>query len=111
MDKVKSLSATGSLLNHPPAEARCQARPGPSLWAVLYEILNESGFGGWADEKVEMAREAALYVLLDEPGQYATEFNQSHLLLSRKISHSQHLTISFHVFRLTTVTDEPIISM
>lgn len=93
------------------AEARFQARPGPSLWAVLYEILNESGFGGWADEKVELAREAAPHVLLDRPGQNATEFNQRPLSLSRKLSHPQHLTIPLHVFRLTTVTDEPIISM
>jgi len=28
------------------------------LQTLPHEGLNESGFGGWADEKVEMAREA-----------------------------------------------------
>ncbi len=56
------------LPNHPPAEARCQARTGPSPWAVRYEILDESGFGDWADEKVEPARETASHVLLGRLG-------------------------------------------
>jgi len=41
----------------------------------------ESGFGGWADEKVEMAREAFP-------------------LLSQKKSHPQHLTIPQIKFRM-----------
>jgi len=36
-------------------------------WPVHYETIDEPGFGGWADEKIEPAREAAPNVLIGEP--------------------------------------------
>jgi hypothetical protein len=45
----------------------------PPSRSQMYDRL-ESGFGGWADEKIEIAREAVL-------------------LTTRKKSHPQHLTI------------------
>ena len=72
VDKVQSSSARCFLLHHPPAEARCEAGQGS------YESLDESGFGGWADEKIKTVREAVS-------------------LLSQKKFHPQHLTISLYL--------------
>jgi hypothetical protein len=49
--------------------------------ALLVSSNSESGFGGWADEKIKTAREAAPH-------------------LGRKESHPQHLTISPFTFLL-----------
>jgi len=67
VSKARSPSATYFLPHHPPAEARCQASPGLLPWPVHYETIDEPGFGGWADEKIEPAREAAPTVLIGEP--------------------------------------------
>ncbi len=55
VDKMESPPASCFIHHHPPAEARYQASPG----SLGYKIIDESGFGGWADEKIELAREAA----------------------------------------------------
>jgi len=68
---MESPPASCFIHHHPPAEARYQASPG----SLGYKIIDESGFGGWADEKIESVREAAPNVE------------------SKKI-HPQHLTIS-----------------
>jgi hypothetical protein len=59
MSKVESPLARGFVCHHPPAQARYEASVVRWLQTLPHEGLNESGFGGWADEKVEMAREAA----------------------------------------------------
>jgi len=51
------------LMSSPPSRSQIDVKP-------------ESGFGGWADEKIKTAREAAPH-------------------LGRKKSHPQHLTISY----------------
>jgi hypothetical protein len=51
------------------------------------EVKLESGFGGWADEKIKTAREAVLH-------------------LGRKKSHPQHLTIALPE-RLRTSNHSP----
>jgi hypothetical protein len=71
VDKMESPPASCFIHHPPPAEARYQASPG----SLGYKIIDESGFGGWADEKIESVREAAPNVE------------------SKKI-HPQHLTIS-----------------
>ena len=59
------------LFKHPiPARRESQIRD-----AVARYSLTESGFGGWADEKIKIAREAAR-------------------LLNPKKTHPQHLTVS-----------------
>ena len=67
------------LLHHPPAEARCTT--GSNL---VHSATLRTGFGGWADEEIEIAREAVP-------------------LTSRKKSHPQHLRISRLVFCAITI--------
>ena len=68
VNKVESRrTGTRFLLHHRPTEARCQASPGLLPWAVCYEIIDEPGFGGGADEEIEPTREAAPDVLLGNP--------------------------------------------
>ena len=96
VDKMESPSARCFIHHHPPAEARYQASPG----ALGYKIIDESGFGGWADEKIEPVREAAPNVLLGRLGQNITEFIHRPFSISQEKSHPQHLTISPMCFRL-----------
>ena len=71
MRKVQSPSAKRLLVHHPPAEARYQASP-PDIeqaclgrWSPTWYDggFNESGFGGWADEKIKNRRVAAPLLL------------------------------------------------
>jgi len=55
VDKMDSPSASCFIHHHPPAEARYQASPG----SLGCKSIDESGFGGLADEKIEPVREAA----------------------------------------------------
>ena len=55
VDKMESPPASCFIHHHLPAEARYKASPG----LLGYKIIDESGFGGLADEKIEPAREAA----------------------------------------------------
>jgi len=61
-DKEGIASGDAVLMSSPPNRSQIDVNP-------------ESGFGGWADEKIKPAREAAPH-------------------LGRKKSHPQHLTIS-----------------
>ena len=74
---------------HPPTEARTKAKPGLASDS-FYERQLESGFGGWADEKIKPARAAHPHV-----------FSETCLCdaipekpFRRKNSHTQHLTIT-----------------
>jgi hypothetical protein len=91
---VKLPSATCFLPHHPPPKARCQASPKALPRVACYEIIDESGFGGWVDETVKVARAAAAHVLRAGLGDNATEFTYSHLIVSRKQARPQHLAIS-----------------
>ena len=46
---------------HPPTEARCKAKPGHASVSFNDRQL-ESGFGGWADEKIKPVRAAHPHV-------------------------------------------------
>jgi hypothetical protein len=63
-------------------------------WPVHYETIDEPGFGGWADEKIEPAREAAPNVLIGDTAGNEIELTHNPAPPSQKKPHPQHLTIS-----------------
>ena len=88
--KKESPSAMAFMFfKHPPTEARIKAKPSLASYS-LYERQLESGFGGWADEKIKLARAAHPHV-----------FSETYLCnaipekpFKRRNSHTQHLTIT-----------------
>lgn len=60
--KKESPSAMAFMFfKHPPTEARTLAKPRPASYSFNERQL-ESGFGGWADEKIKPARAADQHV-------------------------------------------------
>jgi hypothetical protein len=88
--KKESPTAMATLFfKHPPTEARIKAKPSPAF-KTLNERQLESGFGGWADEKIKLARAAHPHVF-PETGLWHTIQEKPFKLRN---SHTQHLTIT-----------------
>jgi hypothetical protein len=80
--KVEAPAATECRSHHPPTEARGEARPTRGLSKGTAAHRDESGFGGWGQEKAELRRAAA-------PPSLAESIRASR---NRNL-HPQHLTI------------------
>jgi hypothetical protein len=76
------------LFKHPPTEAS-EAQPW-STAVSLRERQLESGFGGWVDEKIKLARAAHPHVVSRERGCAQVQENPFNI----RNSHTQHLTVT-----------------
>ncbi len=87
--KTESRHVGMVLFKHPPTEARCKAKPWPTA-VPLPERQPESGFGGWVDEKIKLARAAHPHVVSQEHRCVQIQEKPFNM----RNSHTQHLTIT-----------------
>ena len=74
---------------HPPTEARWQAKPCQTSQSFCRR-QQQSGFGGWADEKIKLARAAVPLV----PSWKQECVTIREIPFNVRYSHTQHLTIT-----------------